>query len=171
MKLVVSTNASLVSPGPKITKKRTRIVRDDDGIPTGNVNANIDIEAPQVMTDIFNALNVIDVADQYRQGTLAFEESLKTHQWWYRIWVTLFAICIVDAYFIYRADYKRAHNGSEVGMQDVISFAERLSFQLIKYEESESTYQLRPQSSQPSSAISTSSQRRRRQQWRILLTA
>ena len=52
----------------------------------------------------------------------------------------------------------RLHHCSEADMQDVISFAERLSFQLIKYEESVSTYQLRPQSSQSPSAISGSSQ-------------
>jgi hypothetical protein len=158
LKLIVSTNASLVTPGPKIIKKRTRMVFDDAGHATGNVNADIQIDAPHVVTDIFNALNKIDVADQYRQGTLAFEEALKTHEWWFRIWVTIFAICIVDAYFMYRADYLRTNHGSNVKMMDVIEFAERLSFQLINYEENASTYNLRPHSSQSPSAISGSSQ-------------
>jgi hypothetical protein len=64
------------------------MVRDAAGFATGNINADVEIEAPHVMTDIFNALNKIDVEDQYRQGTLAFEDSLKTHLWWYRVFIT-----------------------------------------------------------------------------------
>ena len=69
MKLVISTNASLVASGPDIIKKRNEIVYDDAGIPIGIRKVDKAIPAPRVISDIFNCLNIIIANNQNRQGT------------------------------------------------------------------------------------------------------
>jgi hypothetical protein len=39
---------------------------------------------------------------------LALEAALKTHEWWFRVFITVFAICAMDDY-IDLADWLRIH--------------------------------------------------------------
>jgi hypothetical protein len=133
LKLVVSAHTSTTVKGPDIKKERNRILEDNNGIPYKNEKYHKLIPAPQIMSDLFNALNIIDIGDQNRQGTLALEDALKTHEWWFRLFITILGICIVDAYYIYSFEYKKIHFDDETHMRTILEFAERLSFQLITY--------------------------------------
>jgi hypothetical protein len=88
------------------------------------------VSATQMIGDIFICLNIIDVNDQNLHVTL---KALKTHEWWFRLFITIFAICVVDAYYTYCHDWIRIHLGDENGMIFVLNIFKCLAYQLINF--------------------------------------
>ena len=57
---------------------------------------------PDLVSTYFTTANASDVHNHYRQGSLALEEIWITQTWWHRVLATVFGICEVDAYLVYR---------------------------------------------------------------------
>ena len=88
------------------------------------------IKRPALVEMFFKFFSSIDIHNRYRQGTLAMEESWKTHTWWHRIVATVFSIIVVDSYFMYRYEYlRRAENAQP--MQSFLEFCDVLAAKLI----------------------------------------
>lgn len=88
---------------------------------------NIKIPCIMLIRQFFEFFSNVDISDHYRQGTLAPHESLHTRNWVYRLFTTLHALTIVDAYFAYC--YER--RDTELEVMKFIDFVDEIAYELI----------------------------------------
>ena len=116
----IVSNCGDASKGAPAVRTRHRIVENDDGV-SETERYKKEIERPQMIEKFFEFFSTIDVHDHFRQGSLAMEKTWKTHSWWHRVFCSVFAMCVVDAYMMYRYEFETLlHN--ETSMLDFSSF-------------------------------------------------
>jgi hypothetical protein len=90
---------------------------------------------PELVHDIFHWFGMIDFHDRIRQGELALESHHHTNVWWKRLHTTIYGMCVVDSFKMYRLEYMRINNGSHDGAMTFREFAGVLAFELVHWPE------------------------------------
>ena len=91
--------ASAYSGAPDDPWVKDRSVLQADG---SIIKREIHVPMPQVVKKYYEASNVIDVHNQYRQGLLAIERVWATHSWKLRLFQTYMGTLLVNAFLGYR---------------------------------------------------------------------
>lgn len=99
-----------------------------------------DIPRPKIVQELFDNFSTVDVHDHYRQGSLNVEDSYKTKNYRKKIWLSLIAMHITDAY---RA-YKYENFGKSTGVLEFITFASQIAHGLIHLGDTQGSYRLNP---------------------------
>ena len=129
VKTLISTRG-VTSAGTDAERYRSRAVQCEDGFwVTENVVKVL--RRTKMVERIFSAFSVVDIHDHQRQGTLSLETSWLTIRWEKRLLATMKGIEYVDAFILYRNDFKRLHNGSTTGMESLLEFTGKLAHQMI----------------------------------------
>ena len=56
--------------------------------------------------EYFQVACVVDVHNHLRQGSLAMEDAICTHDWWFRNFCTIIGMCEVDSFKLYCLENK-----------------------------------------------------------------
>ncbi len=75
----------------------------------------------------------------------------KTQSWWHRVFSTVIAMCIVDAYLMYRYESESA-DPSKTKILDFADFRSRLAYQMI-HQDSPSTPTTRSKATSPIQSV------------------
>jgi Transposase IS4 len=118
----ISTCSSL-SPGHPCTRWRWRQVDAGNAPP---IYRQIMIQQPQVTEAYYNACGKIDQHNRHRSDNLQLERKIKTMEWWRRVSMTLFGMCITDSYLL-----MVGCRGENCGFRTARDFFDKLSEQLI----------------------------------------
>ncbi len=145
-KCIVS-NCGDSTRGTPSSRRRHRIVDNEESGERETVRYNKVVERPQMIELFFNNFNIIDVHDHFRQGSLAIEKSWKTQSWWHRVFSTVIAMCIVDAYLMYRYESESVDH-SKPKILDFADFRSRLAYQMI-HQDNPSTPTTRSKATSP----------------------
>jgi Transposase IS4 len=93
----ISTCSSL-APGPPCVRKRWRQI---DLTPNADPEfVDVVVPQPSACNVYYNACGRIDQHNRLRQSLLMLETKLKTTLWWRRVNMSLFGMCVVDAYML-----------------------------------------------------------------------
>jgi hypothetical protein len=65
------------------------------------VRTTINVPRPLVVTRYYNAANAIDVANSYRQNSIALERVYATKDWEFRLFQTIFTTIVTNAYLVW----------------------------------------------------------------------
>ena len=126
-KFIIS-NCGSTNPGqPSIRPRHRREVVNGEPV---TVAYEKSVKRPHMIELFFEHFSVIDVHDHLRQGSLAMEREWYTHCWWHRMFGTVFGICIVDAYMVYKYESEQAFSDPQV-VDNFTAFIGKLSHQLI----------------------------------------
>lgn len=125
--LIFNASTTIAAPPSERTRHLLEVV---NGVPQG-VRRTIVVPRPMVVKDYFDSFPAIDIHDHHRQGTLGIERRWQTETWWHRLFGTLWGIMIVNAYLVYRFEYKANHHGSLDGCRTLTTFTGRLAHKLI----------------------------------------
>ena len=100
----ISTCSSL-SPGPLCIRRRWRQV---DPTPDADPElVEVTVPQPAACHIYYSACGKIDQHNRLRQASLMLELKLKTTLWWRRVNMSLFGMCVVDAYLLAQASQGR----------------------------------------------------------------
>ena len=94
------STASSLNQGPPCIRKRWRQVDKTPNAPPDLVE--VVVAQPEACSVYYSACGKIDQHNRYRQAALALERKLRTNVWWRRVNMSLFSMCIVDAYLLAR---------------------------------------------------------------------
>ena len=108
----ISTCSSL-APGPMCVRKRWRQLD-----PTPNATpelVEVMVPQPSATSTYYSACAKIDQHNWLRQSSLMLETKLKTVQWWRRVNMSIFGMCVVDAVLMAQAcqGYQHWHSSSD----------------------------------------------------------
>ena len=162
-KFVGSCGTSL--PGPPHNLPRSKIVTDENGI-ASTVKYIRSEEQCQFVHELFSVLGLTDGHDHKRQGILKVEVEWVTFVWWIRVFSTYFGMNVVDAFLMYKMEFREfLPEDDEKSVSDLVTWADKLAYQLIFYEELFETRQSRnssftsPRGSSSSSLTPSSTKR------------
>ena len=93
----ISTCSSLAA-GPHCIRKRWRQID-----PTPNADpelVEVIVAQPAACNIYYSACSKIDMHNRIRQSSLALETKMKTTQWWRRVTMSIFGMCVVDSFLL-----------------------------------------------------------------------
>ena len=93
----ISTCSSL-APGPLCVRKRWRQLDPTPNAPPELVE--VVVPQPAASHIYYSACGKIDQHNRLRQSSVMLETKLKTVVWWRRVNLSLFSMCVVDAYLM-----------------------------------------------------------------------
>jgi hypothetical protein len=93
------STTSLLEAGRPYSRFRWRQLGQDPNAEPENV----EVEVPQPLASeiYYDVCAVIDQHNRHRQDTLNLEKKVKTHDWSKRVNLSIFAMCVVDAWLLY----------------------------------------------------------------------
>jgi Transposase IS4 len=95
------TTCSSLSPGPPCCRKRWRQI---DKTPNADPElVDVVVQQPHACYVYYSGCGKIDQHNRVRQSSLMLETKIKTSLWWRRVNLSLFGICIVDAFLLAQA--------------------------------------------------------------------
>lgn len=163
-KFVGSSGTTL--PGPPHNLSRSKIVTDENGIASTFKYIRSE-EQCEFVNELFGVFGLIDGHDHKRQGILKIEVEWVTHTWWVRILSTFYGMNVIDAFLLMKMEFREFFpEDDEKSMDDLITWSDKLAYQLIFYEELFETRESRnsnfnsPIGSSSSSALTASSAKR-----------
>ena len=126
--IICNCSTTLKALSDSVRRRHRKVERDGEYF-TESVYLNI--PRPQAIADFFHAFSVIDIHDHIRQGILGMERYWLTKVWWKRIYGTVYAVYVVNAYVGCR--WESIREGTSTSEDFIIfeEFAERLSYQMI----------------------------------------
>lgn len=130
MKTFVGTSGTTLA-GPPHVLPRSKVVIDDDGC-ASTLKYTKSEDQPVFVYELFQAFAKIDSHDHKRQGILALESSWITNNWWHRLFTTIVGMIIVDAYLMYKMEFKALFPGKP--HEDLITWGNKLAYQLIHFD-------------------------------------
>jgi hypothetical protein len=94
----IATTSSLEAGQPYSRFRWQQLGQDPNAEPE-----NIEVEVPQPLASeiYYDVCATIDQHNRHRQDTLNIEKKVKTHDWSKRVNLTVFAMCVVDAWLLY----------------------------------------------------------------------
>jgi hypothetical protein len=125
--ILCNCGTTFLAESPSIRRRHRKVLRD--GV---YVTESIDLEIPrpEAIFEFFLAFAKIDIHDHIRQGILEMERFWLCKNWYLRIFQTIFAVTIVNAYLGYRWECITAGTNEDqiINFED---FAGQLAYQMI----------------------------------------
>ena len=95
------SNTSNLRPGQTIDRRRLRQVDKSPNAPPEHVDLRI--EQPNCSAIYYDNCGMIDRHNRLRQDDLQIERKYVTQLWYQQVNLSLFAMCVMDAYLLYKA--------------------------------------------------------------------
>ena len=92
------SSCSSLADGVPCSRMRWRQVNKAPNAPPELVN--VVVPQPEACGLYYKACGKIDQHNRHRQGNLMIERKVKTTTWWRRVNMSIFAMCVVDAYLL-----------------------------------------------------------------------
>ena len=125
--ILCNCGTTLKAVEDSIRRRHRKVERDGEYV---TETINLAIPRPQAIFDFFEAFSKIDIHDHLRQGFVEVERYWFTKHWWLRIFQTVFAVTIVNAYLGFRWESIR-DGGRDEDIPAIEEFAEKLAYQMI----------------------------------------
>jgi hypothetical protein len=127
--IISNVGNTLPALTPAIRKRKFVFINDNNEPETGHYVENI--ARPRVIFELFTHFASIDIHNHMRQGVLNMERYWPTKSWWMRVFCTVLGIIVVNAYGMYKYEYKFARGGSDKDIKSFHNFVDELAYDLI----------------------------------------
>ena len=129
-KLIIST-CGTTSYAPPSVRSRTTVRADADTGELVTYKYKRSVPRNNIVLKFHEFVNTVDINNQLRQGSLAFERLWKTKKYSHRFFMTLKGICITNAFRMYEMEYKESHHGNVTDIDDFTTFLDKLAYEMI----------------------------------------
>ena len=96
---LISTTSSLAAGRPCFRKRWRQVDKTPNAPPT---LVDVVVAQPEACVVYYSACGKIDQHNRFRQAALQIQRKLRTSIWWRRVNMSLFSMCVVDAFLLAR---------------------------------------------------------------------